>query len=66
MDKNTIKKTLYKEQPKAYLYSVRKDGLLYTTGFGNDTMTFIVPLNEVGEVVWQREMEAKHLIRYLV
>lgn len=65
MEKNEIKKALYKENSKAFLYNVRKDGIMYTTGFGENTITFLIPLNEIGDVKWEREMEAKLLIRYI-
>lgn len=66
MEKNEIKKFLYKEQPTAVLQNVRKDGILYTTGFGENTITFLVPLAELGETIWEKNMEAKLLIRYIV
>lgn len=66
MDKNEIKKRLYKEKPLATLQEVRKDGIMYTTFFGEDTVTFLVPLNEVGEVVWGKTIESQLLIRYIL
>lgn len=66
MDKNEIKKFLYKENPTAVLHNVRKDGIMYTTGFGENTITFLVPLNELGETVWEKTIAAKLLIRYIV
>lgn len=62
---NDIKKFLYKENPKAFLYQVRKDGILYTSTYNNQTLLFLVPLEEVGEVIWEKEIPAKLLIRYL-
>ena len=66
MEINEIKKLLYKEKPTAVLQNVRKDGILYTTGFGDNTISFLVPLAELGETIWERQMEAKLLIRYLL
>lgn len=66
MELNELKKKLYKEQPIAKLYEVRRDGIVYTTYFGEDTVTFLVPLDEVGDVIWERDMPAKLLIRYIV
>lgn len=66
MDLNEVKKSLYKENSVAILYQVRKDGIMYTTGFGDKTITFRVPLNELGETIWKTEMPAKLLIRYII
>jgi len=66
MELNEIKKKLYKENPTAVLHSVRKDGILYTTGFGENTINFRVPLDELGETVWERNIDAKLLIRYII
>ena len=66
MEKNEIKKMLYKENPVAVLHEVRKDGIIYTTGFGDNTITFQIPLSEIGEVIWGRTIEAKLLIRYIL
>jgi hypothetical protein len=65
-NKNEIKKRLYKEKPIAVFHEIRKDGIMYTTFFGADTVTFLVPLTEVGEVVWGREIDAQLLIRYIL
>lgn len=66
MEKNQIKKLLYSEKPTAYLNSVRKDGILYTVPSYGTNISFLVPLNEIGEVIWKLQMEAHLLIRYLL
>lgn len=66
MNLNEIKKKLYKENPTAVFHNIRKDGIMYTTGFGENTITFLIPLNEIGEVVWEKEIAAKLLIRYII
>lgn len=66
MEKNEIKKLLYKEKPTAHFLKVTKDGIYYTTGFGENTITFLVPISEIGEVVWEKEISAQLLIRYIV
>ena len=62
MELTELKKELYKTDPTAELLSVRKDGILY----GCYLSHFLVPLSEIGEVIWQPEMKAKLLIRYIV
>lgn len=61
-----IKKYLYKENPIALLHNVRKDGITYSTGLSDHAILFLVPLNEIGEVIWKTRMEAKLLIRYII
>ena len=65
MEKNEIKKRLYKDGPIAALKEVRSDGVLYYTKVDGTTIYFLIPLGEVGEVVWELEMPAKLLIRWL-
>ena len=73
MEKNEIKKILYKFPQKANLVNIRKDGILYTTfisdisseGDFSRTVTFLIPLGEIGEVIWEKQMDAKLLIRWL-
>ena len=68
MELNEIKKKLYKENPRAYLTDVRRDGIGYKTGLGDSdtTITFLVPISEIGDVIWDVVMDAKLLIRYIV
>lgn len=65
MEKNEIKKRLYKEDLTAAFDSVRKDGILYITYMDGKLISFLIPLGEVGEVVWGRSIQAKLLIRWL-
>jgi len=66
MDKNELKKVIYKTQPIAILLNVRKDGLSYAASVDNKIVKFFIPYDEIGEVVWFAEMPAKLLIRYLI
>lgn len=66
MEVNEVKKTLYKTGQSASLMNVRRDGIVYQTVMeGGEIITFVVPLEEVGDVVWMNEMPAKLLIRYI-
>lgn len=82
MEKNEIKKLLYKQKPKAWFTNARKDGLLYqailiesvtsdvwdstdTVEVSTRGISFLIPLQEIGEVVWEKEVDAKLLIRWL-
>lgn len=67
MELNDIKKILYRGEYDARIINVRKDGILYETyDKEGNTFSFLVPLNELGEVIWERLMPAKLLIRYLI
>ena len=73
MEINEIKKALYKAFPKAeaLLISVNKAGLLYrydpqTRIDPLPQLFFLVPLEEIGDAIWESRMDAKLLIRYIV
>lgn len=66
METNDIKKSLYKEKPVAYFSSSNKTGLLYYAHIGEICIWFRIPYSDIGDATFLPEMEAKHLIRYLV
>lgn len=70
MEKNEIKKALYKENKKARLVGISKDGLSYYTEVSSspypESVGFQIPLKEIGDAKFYSEMEAKHLIRWLI
>lgn len=67
MTDNEIKKALYRESPKAIFSYFRKGVLHYTAEIQNPLYYafFAVPAEDTGDADFHREMEAKHLIRYL-
>ena len=69
MEKNEIKKALYKESPIATIMTVSKDGMIYRSVvqcLDNLMLTFHVPINDIGDATFCRVMEAKHLIRWMI
>lgn len=67
---NTIKKQLYKLNPVALLIFVDKEGLYYQCSTELNTITgininFKIPITDLGDAKFLKEMEAKHLIRYI-
>ena len=66
MEINEIKKAFYKEKLVAHLSSANKTGLLYWTMHEGKTIWFRVPYNDIGDATFFPEMEAKHMIRYIV
>lgn len=74
MNLNDIKKEIYKQQPKAYFQFIRM-GIAYYEAFikerFNDmgstiNVKFEIPVNDMGNADFFSEMEAKHLIRWIV
>lgn len=81
MEKNEIKKALYKQSPEAIFQYARKDGLFYEAVIGNDQQTelfgenvprelkiikFLVPLSDIGDATFEAKEQAKLLIRYII
>lgn len=69
MEKNEIKKKLYKENPLAHFERVNKAGITYRAiiynGPNPELLTFFIPLGDMGDAVFQDTEEAKLLIRWL-
>jgi hypothetical protein len=67
MEKNDIKKALYKEKPLATLLHIRKGSAYYFTSLADGTrVDFEVPVNDMGDTDYLNHMDAKLLIRYIV
>ncbi len=74
MEKNEIKKDIYKQKPKADFKFLRK-GVMHYTSFLNYKeeegyytavpLRFEIPVEDMGEADFYPEMEAKLLIRWL-
>ncbi len=71
MDKNEVKKFLYKENPKAVLKHNEGSHLYYETKIKDGVWAYHkIPLDETvndeGESIFEDTMDAKYLIRWLV
>ena len=71
MEKNEIKKLLYKQNPKATFTHIRKANAYYTSTVedaiaGRVLVHFEVPVNDMGDADFFNEMEAKFLIRWIL
>lgn len=68
MNRDNIKKQLYKQKPTATLQRIIKGYAIYTTDqlrpYEGDVF-FTIPLNDLGDATLYPEMEAHLLIRYL-
>lgn len=72
MDKNLIKKELYKQKPDAEFEFIRK-GVAYYSALlfeenGVDLIArvmFEIPVNDMGDADFHHTMDAKLLIRYI-
>ena len=69
MDKNEIKKELYKQNPIAELGFTTEVSKTYSTEIivdGEDVIVeFEVPFSDMGETVFEDKIEAKYLIRWI-
>lgn len=77
MELNEIKKSLYKEKPTATIIHVSKSGVLYSTYFDTgkldefskrkyENVYFQVPIDDMGESAFLKDMPAQLLIRYII
>jgi hypothetical protein len=69
MEKNEIKKALYKQNPKAEFKFIRKGVAHYLTIIELDyepvEIRFEVPVIDMGDADFEYYMEAKYLIRWI-
>jgi hypothetical protein len=74
MKLNEIKKGLYKENPIAIFWKIRKGVAEYKTfimnsgedGPLNIPITFSIPVDDMGDADFMDQMESKFLIRWIV
>ena len=70
MEKNEIKKALYKQNPIAKLSMIRKGVAYYATIITNEEklieICFEIPINDMGDADFLYEMESKFLNRWIV
>lgn len=65
MEKNELKKILYREKPVAYLDFIRKGKVYYRCVVNDIHMSFEVPFEDMGDADYFPTMDAHLLIRYL-
>jgi len=70
MNKTEIKKALYKQKPIAEFNCIIGTTLYYKTKVlfedKNITIDFAIPVDEIGDAVFHKEMDGKLLNRYIV
>lgn len=76
MELNEIKKGLYRDKPFAELIHIKKEGILYSAAIASSStvdgkkvlqiISFLVPLTDIGDAVFLKEMPAQLLIRYII
>jgi len=66
MEKNEIKKALYKEKPKAIKVIDYDQVRIYEASTSLGNITFEVPFREMGENIFSDSIEAQLLIRWLI
>jgi len=70
MEKNEIKKALYRQKPNALLNRIYQGVLYYDSVIDEDTdiardVHFEVPVNDIGDATFEIQMDAKLLIRWI-
>lgn len=67
MNRNEIKKALYKEKPKAKkIAQPRNKSFLYSCKTSLGEHRFDVPISEMGESFFENEIQAQLLIRWMI
>jgi len=73
MEKNEIKKALYKQNPTAKLDYIRKGNAYYSTvvdyvvaGMTGVLIRFEIPVEDMGDADFGAEMESKLLQRWII
>jgi hypothetical protein len=73
MEKNEVKKALYKQNPKATFKFIRKGVSYYTTEIRGEEIIpqtfqifFEIPVVDMGDADFESTMDAKLLIRWIV
>ncbi len=67
MNKNEIKKALYRENPTAQFIETYSDIFYYIAILENgEFVYFNVPVSDIGSAKFKNKMEAKYLIRWMV
>lgn len=71
MEKNEIKKALYKQNPKAEFKYIRKGSAYYVTIIQSDNfepieIRFEIPVIDMGDADFEYMMDAKLLIRWIL
>ncbi len=69
MEKNEVKKALYKQNPKAEFKLIRKGVAYYLTIIESESepvqINFEVPVDDMGDADFEPFMDAKFLIRWI-
>jgi hypothetical protein len=71
MEKNEVKKALYKQNPKAEFKFIRKGVAYYLTIIESESyepvqIRFEIPVIDMGEADFETYMESKYLIRWIM
>lgn len=70
MEKNEIKKALYKQNPKAVFKLIRKEVAYYSTIIESENyepveIRFEVPVSDMGDADFEYLMDSKYMIRWI-
>ncbi len=67
MERNELKKVLYKQNPIAGIVFIRMGVAYYGCNLEDGTMVrFEVPVSDMGDSDFHNEMDSKYLIRWMI
>lgn len=66
MEKNEIKKKLYKQNPNAKFLFMKNGIAYYYADLPEERIRFQIPFSDMGEGEFGRNMDSKYLIRWIV
>lgn len=66
MEKNVIKKELYKQNPDADFVFIKNGIAYYYADLPEERIHFQIPVSDMGEGEFKRTMDSKYLIRWIV
>lgn len=66
MEKNEIKKALYRQKPEAQFKFIRGGKAYYYSDLEEERIQFEIPVSDMGDATFGPSMEAKLLIRWIL
>jgi len=66
MEKNEIKKALYKTKPLASFTKIKNGNAYYVASIEDEAIFFEIPVNDMGDAEFLMLMDAKLLIRWIL
>ena len=66
MERNELRKIFYRDNPMANFNYIKSGVAYYYVLLDKETFHFAIPIDDMGEGEFRDQMEAKHLVRWLI